>query len=249
MSGRTFFLSLLTAGLAGLVPATAQADGAPSSAPFGQPVGDEQVYTHLILNQFEGRQGANSAFRWSGEGWAGTDTNRLWVRSEGQVTSRGTVHDSQQEAFYDRPVSPYFDLQAGLRSDIDSNAGRTWAALGVEGLAPYFFELSATAYMSDGGHYAAKLEGSTDWLITQRVILEPQFEMNFYTRNDPARVTGSGLADIDAGLRLRYEFSRKFAPYIGVTYEGKYGRTANLTRAAGDDTSALRFVLGIRAWF
>lgn len=249
MKGLPLTISLLTAIFGGVQAAVAQTDGPQSSAPFASPISDQRVYFHAILNQFEGRFGAQTAFRWSGAAWAGTDTNRVSLRSEGEVDGRGVVQDGQQELLYDRPITPFFDLQAGLRSDIDSSSGRTWAALGIEGLAPDFFETSATAYVSDGGHFAAKLEGLTDWLITQRLILRPQIEMNFYTKDDPGRGIGSGLADLDTGLRLRYEVSRKFAPYVGLTYEGQYGRTADFARTAGDHTGALRFVFGIRAWF
>ena len=231
------------------MPATAQlaSPNATSSAPFGSVI-EEPIFYHVMLNQLEGRFGADNSFRWSGEAWAGTDTNRLWLKSEGQVNAHGGVEDGQQEIFYDRPVTPYFDVQGGVRSDLDSRAGRTWAAFGVEGLAPYFFDVSATAYMSDGGHYAAKLEGSTDWLITQRLILQPQIEMNFYTKDDPWRGIGSGVADLDTGLRLRYEFTRKFAPYLGVTYEGKFGGTADFARRTGERTDDLRLTVGVRMW-
>ncbi|MDE2164428.1 MAG: copper resistance protein B, partial [Alphaproteobacteria bacterium] len=146
------------------------------------------------------------------------------------------------------PLTTYFDLQAGLRSDLDSRAGRTWAAFGVQGLAPYFIDVSATAYASDSGQYAAKLEGSTDLLITQRLILQPQIEMNVYTKADAARGIGAGLSDLDAGLRLRYDINRKFAPYVGVVYTGKYGGTADFARAAGEPSGGLQFVFGVRTW-
>lgn len=220
-----------------------------SSAPFGPPIEDQAVYVHVIANQLEGRFGAGgNGFRWQGEAWAGTDTNRLWLKSEGEVNRRGDLEDGQQELFYDRPLTSYFDLQAGVRSDLDSVRGRTWAALGIQGLAPYFFEVSATVYASDGAHYAARLEGSTDLLLTQRLILQPQIEMNFYTKADPARRIGSGLSAIDTGLRLRYEVTRKFAPYIGLTYDGKFGGTADFARAAGERSGELRFTVGLRTW-
>lgn len=230
------------------VPAAAQsaAPNATSSAPFGSPI-EEPIFYHVMLNQLEGRFGADNSFRWSGEAWAGTDTNRLWLKSEGTVNG-SSVEDGQQEIFYDRPVTPFFDLQGGVRSDLDSRTGRTWAAFGVEGLAPYFFDVSATAYMSDGGHYAAKLDGSTDWLITQRLILQPQMEINLYTKDDPGRGIGAGFADLDTGLRLRYEFTRKFAPYLGVTYESKFGGTADFARRAGERTNDLRLTVGVRMW-
>ena len=148
-----------------------------------------------------------------------------------------------------RPVGTYFARQGGIRYDIDSLPGRGWAALGVQGLAPYFFEVSATAYASDSGHYAARLEGSYDLLFTQRLILRPQAELNFYSKDDPSRGIGSGFSDLDAGLRLRYEFSRKFAPYIGVSWERKAGGTADFARQAGGDPAKDAFVTGIPPWF
>ncbi len=230
-------------------PAVAQAVDTSAAAPYGPPIEDQAVYSHVILNQLEGRFGAaGNSFRWSGEAWTGTDMNRLWLKSEGEIT-HGRLEDGQQELFYDRPVSTYFDLQAGVRSDIDAAPGRNWAAFGIQGLMPYFFEVSATAYASSSGHYAAKLEGSYDLLITQRLILQPQAELNFYSKADLGRAIGSGLSDIDAGLRLRYEFSRKFAPYIGIIYAGRFGGTANFTRAPGERTDDVRFTVGVRTWF
>ena len=221
--------------------------GATVAAPFGDPVQDERVYYHALLDEFEGRFGADSSFRWEGEAWAGTDANRVWLKSEGEAT-KGNVEDGQQELLYDRPISSFFDLQAGLRTDLDSRPGRTWAAFGIEGLAPLFFHVSATGYVSSEGHYAAKLEGDYDLLLTQRLILQPQAELNLYSKSDPVRLLGSGLSDLDTGLRLRYEFSRKFAPYIAMTYENKFGQTADLARRDAERSSDLRFSAGIRMW-
>ncbi len=249
MSVRATVACMVAAAVVWPIAALAQMEtpDATPSAPFGMPK-ESPLYFHAVMNQLEGRFGINNNFRWSGEAWAGTDANRLWLRSEGAVNAHGDVEDSQQEILYDRPITPYFDLQAGLRGDIDFRTGRTWAAFGVEGLAPYFFEVSATAYASDEGHYAAKLEGSTDLLITQRLILQPQIEMNFYTKDDPARGVGSGISDLDTGLRLRYEITRKFAPYIAVAYEGKFGTTADFGRVSRDKTSDFRFTVGVRVW-
>jgi len=222
--------------------------GATEAAPFGAPVMDEHVYYHLLFDELEGRLGADNSFRWEGEAWAGTDENRLWLKTEGEQTG-DTLEDGQQELFYDRPITTFFDIQAGVRSDIDSRAGRTWAALGIEGLAPMFFQTSATGYVDGKGRLAAKLEGSYDLLLTQRLILQPQAELNFYSRNDPARRIGSGLSDIDLGLRLRYEILRKFGPYVGLTFENKFGDTAAFARADGERRAELRLATGIRVWF
>ena len=223
--------------------------GSPTdAAPFGNPISDESIYYHAVLNQFEGRFGSENSFRWEGEAWAGSDTNRIWLKSEGETNAKGDIEDGQHELLYDRPISTYFDVQGGLRLDADSRSGRTWAAAGVEGLAPLFFRVSATGYASSEGHYAAKLEGDYDLLLTQRLILQPQVELNFYTKDDPARRIGTGLSDLDSGLRLRYEFSRKFAPYVALTYENRFGGTATFSRAMGEGPSALRFAVGLRAW-
>jgi copper resistance protein B len=222
--------------------------GPTESAPFGSPVDDEHVWVHAILDQFEGRFGPENGLRWDGEAWIGTDTHRLWLKSEGEVQD-GRMSDGQHEVLYDTPISTYFDLQAGLRYDLDDRPGRAWAALGVEGLSKYFFRVSATTYASDRGHFAARLVGSYDLLLTQRLILQPSVELNAYTKADPNRLIGSGFADLDAGFRLRYEINRKFAPYAGLSYEKKIGQTAHLAAAAGEKTDALRLALGVRAWF
>jgi copper resistance protein B len=213
------------------------------------PVMDRGIYAHAIFNQLEGRwNGSNPEFRWDGQGLIGTDYDKLWIKSEGTL-SKGAVDDGQHQFLYSRAVTTYFDLQGGLRSDIDSRPTRNWAAFGIQGLAPYFFDLELTGFVSGEGHLAAKLEASYDLLLTQRLILQPQVELNIYSKADPARLVGAGFSDIDTGLRLRYEFDRKFAPYIGVVYQGKFGQTANFARQAGESTGDVRFAFGIRVWF
>jgi copper resistance protein B len=247
----------LLLGIASQTQAQTSADSKPQSAMPGTkidaamaPVMDNGIFAHAVLDQFEGRiGGGQNAFRWEGQGWIGTDYNKLWLKSEGFALGKGGVEDGQQELLYDRAVSTYLDLQAGGRTDWDSGTGRTWAAFGVQGLAPLFFDYEATGYLSDGGHAALRLAGSYDRLITQRLILQPQIEMNFYSKADPGRKIGAGFSDIDAGLRLRYEISRKFAPYIGVAYVGRLGQTAQFARQDGDGAAAVQFVFGIRSWF
>ena len=217
------------------------------AAPYGSPVADETVWLHATLDQFEGRLGASDALRWEGEAWTGTDSDRLWLKSEGEFEN-SKISDGQQEAFYDTPLSAYFDLQTGLRYDLDSQPGRAWAAVGIEGLSQYFFHISATAYASDTGHYAAKFFGTYDLLLTQRLILQPEAEANIYSKSDPARLVSSGVSDLDAGLRLRYEITRKFAPYIGVAYERRFAARSRLV-TSGETPNQLRFAVGLRSWF
>jgi copper resistance protein B len=233
----------------GTLPASAQHSmgAASAAAPFGSPVADQTIWKHALLDQFEGRFGRENGFRWDGEAWMGTDTHRLWLKSEAYVEGGKVLH-GQHEVLYARPISTYFDLQAGLRYDLDDRPGRGWAAFGIEGLSQYFFRVSATGYASDAGHLAGKLLGTFDLLLTQRLILQPAVELNLYSTADPSRFVGAGFSHLDAGLRLRYEIDRKFAPYIGISYDKKFGETARLLSAAGHESDALRLAFGIRAW-
>jgi len=254
MSTRIIPIATVLVALA--APAAAQSPAANSEPGLGiepgavQPVMDQGIFAHAIFNQLEGRWNvSNTQFRWDGQGWVGTDYDKLGIKSEGTLQSNGTVDDGQQQFLYSRAVTTYLDLQGGLRSDIDSRPTRNWAAFGIQGLAPYFFDLEVTGFVSSEGHLAGKLEASYDLLLTQRLILQPQIELNIYSKADPARLVGAGFSDIDTGLRLRYEFSRKFAPYIGVIYQGKFGQTANFARQAGESTGDFRFAFGVRVWF
>ena len=231
--------------------AVAHAQSPTPPATWEPPVMDNQIMAHVLFDQLEGRtDGPDNEFRWDGQGWVGTDMNKLWFKSEGFV-EHGKATDGDTEALYDRPIPylRYFDVQAGVRYDLDSDPGRTWGAIGIEGLAPMFFELEPTFYFSNRGRFAGRLMGSYDLLITQRLILQPEIEMNFYSKRDPSRAVGSGMSDLDTGLRLRYEISRKFAPYIGVAYNGKFGEAADFTRAEGGIVNDVRFVFGIRFWY
>jgi copper resistance protein B len=214
------------------------------------PVMDNPIIAHALFDQLEWRtDGSQNAFRWEGQGWVGTDFGKLWIKSEGFV-QQGKASDGIQEILYDRPIPRlrYFDAQVGVRYDLDSDPGRTWGAIGIEGLAPYFFEFAPTFYFNDQG-VAGRIEGSYDALITQRLIAQPEIEMNFYGKADPSRGIGAGLSDLDTGLRLRYEITRKFAPYCGFAYTQSFGETATFARNAGETIHNPRFVLGIRVWY
>jgi copper resistance protein B len=214
------------------------------------PVMDHEVFAHAVLDTAEGRVGGGqNGFHWDGQAWIGTDYDKLWLKSEGFARGKGGADDGRHELLYDRALTTFADLQAGVRTDLDSGAGRTWAALGLQGLAPLFIDYEATAYLSERGHAALRLAVSYDLLIAPGLILQPEIEMNFYSKADPGRRVGSGLSDIDAGLRLRYEIGRKFAPYVGVAYVGRFGQTASLARKEGEAGAAVQFAFGIRGWF
>jgi copper resistance protein B len=215
------------------------------------PVMSDRIFKHALLDQFEDRtNGPDNELRWDGEAWVGTDMNRIWLKSEGFASTSG-VSDGDQELLYDHPIPrmKYFDAQIGVRADLDSGPTRTWAAIGVEGLAPYYFEFAPTLYIRNDGHVAGRITGSYDMLLTQRWIVQPEAELNLYSKDDPTRGIGSGFSELDTGVRLRYEISRKFAPYVGFAYDGKYGDTASYARRAGESTSDPRFVFGLRLWY
>lgn len=215
------------------------------------PVMGDRIFKHALLEQFESRtNGPDNELRWDGEAWAGTDMNRLWLKTEGIANTSG-VSDGDHELLYDRPIPrmKYFDAQVGVRADLDSGPARAWAAIGIEGLAPYYFEFAPTLYIRNDGHIAGRITGSYDLLLTQRWIVQPEAELNLYSKDDPARGMGSGFSELDTGVRLRYEISRKFAPYVGFAYNGKYGDTAIYSRRARETTSDPRFVFGLRLWY
>lgn len=187
-----------------------------------------------------------TAFRWEGEGWIGGDINRFVFKAEGEA-GEDDVESAEVQALYSRAIGPYFDLQAGVRYDIEPSPNRAYAVIGFEGIAPYWFETTGALFVSDEGEVSARLEGSYDARLTQRLILQPRAEINVSADDIPELEIGAGVTDVELGLRLRYDITRSFAPYVGVTYETKLGDTADYASAAGEDESDTRLVLGVRA--
>lgn len=204
----------------------------------------------VIFNLAEYRvQKGRDAYRWDGEGWFGGDIDRLVVKTEGEGAIRGGVESAEVQALYSRAIGPWFNLQTGIRQDFRPGPARTYATIGFEGLAPYWFEVEGALFLSDKGDLLGRLEGYYDQRITQKLILQPRVELNFAAQDVPANGIGSGLSDAELGLRLRYEIKREFAPYIGVSWERKFGDSARFARTAGDRAEATSLVIGIRAWF
>ena len=192
---------------------------------------------------------SRDGYRWDGEGWFGGDINRLTVKTEGEGTFREGVDGAEVQALYSRAVGPYFNLQAGVRHDFKPTPTRTYATIGFEGLAPYMFEVEGAAFISPQGDVLGRLEGYYDQRITQRLILQPRVEINLSAQDMPRQRIGSGLTDAELGLRLRYEVTRRFAPYVGVSYEAKTGRTADYARADGERPTSTSIVAGVRFGF
>lgn len=202
----------------------------------------------IMLDELEySRMDGEDAYRWNGEAWFGGDINRLVLKSEGEGAKK--VGDAEVQALYSRAIGPYTDLQAGVRYDIEPNPSRTYMALGIQSLLPYWFEAGGAVFIGQSGQVLARAEGSYDFLLTQRLALQPRAELNFAAKDDPAIGKGSGITDAELGLRLRYEVRREFAPYIGVVWNREFGGTADYTRAAGEDRESTSFVIGLRAWY
>ncbi len=201
------------------------------------------------LAEYQARKGGDG-FRWDGEAWLGGDINRLVLKSEGEGTFKGGGVDSAEvQALYSRAIDPYWNLQAGVRYDFKPNPSRTYATIGIEGLAPYWFEVEGALFLSDKGDVLGRVEGYYDQRITQRLILQPRVELNFSAQDVPENRIGSGLSNAELGLRLRYEIRREFAPYIGLSYDRKVGNTAHYARLDGRDIGAPSVVIGVRTWF
>ncbi|HKR76003.1 MAG TPA: copper resistance protein B [Rhodanobacter sp.] len=224
-------------------------DGIGQAGMSGMDMRDAEPLGMLRLDQLEAFHGPDgNGQRWDLQAWYGTDIDRLWLRSEG-VRENGSPSDGDVAALWSHAVAPYWDAQLGVRHDFGDGPGRDWAAFGVQGLAPYWFELAATAYAGPSGRTAARLRVEYEWLFTQRLILQPEFELNAYGRSDPARHLGSGLSDAQFGLRLRYEIRRQFAPYLGVVWTRRFGGTADFARDNHQPIFDRQWVAGARIWF
>lgn len=182
------------------------------------------------------------------QAWYGTSFNRFIIKSEGSLAQHGE-YENQTDLLWGRAFTAFWDSQLGLRIDSTSEGkDRQWLAAGIQGLAPYWFELDATAYLGTQGQSEVVFNSEYEMLLTQRLILQPRAEFTLRGKDDPANLLGSGLANASFGLRLRYEFSRQFAPFIGVEAEKNFGDTADLLRRSGEKNSESRYFAGIRFW-
>jgi copper resistance protein B len=214
---------------------------------------DTARYGRVVFEELEWRADHVDTFAWSMDAIYGGDEHKLGFRTEGEYAS-GTVEEASAEALWIHPIAAWWSLQAGLRVDdgsYSSHVGptRTWAALGVSGLAPYRIEVDAMGYVGESGRAALRVDLDYDLLITQRWILRPHAELHFYSEDDPERDIGSGLADMELGLRLHYEIRRELAPYLGVLWSRRVGETEDRVEARGGDPRELQFLAGVHVWF
>jgi copper resistance protein B len=215
----------------------------------GHAVHDRAVNYFVLFDGLEWQSASEgAAFNVDTEGWIGRDRDRLWVRAQADAMD-GDVGHAQAHMLYGRQISRWWDVVGGVSQDFRPAPGGTWAAVGVQGLAPYWFEVQATAYVGASGRTRARLEVEYELLLTNRLIVQPLVEVEIVGKSDPARGVGAGVSTTEAGFRVRYELRREIAPYVGLVWSTKWGRTADLARAAGEDTAAARFVTGLRLWF
>ncbi len=209
-----------------------------------------QSASMIMLERFEVQSGdGHDTGLWDLQAYYGGDMNRLWLKSEGHYDfDEQDLEGADVQALWSRSISTFFDLQAGLRYELEPK-GRTHAVLGLQGLAPYWFEIDGAVYLSDKGDLTGAFEVEYDWFFTQRLVLQPRLEVKFSAQDIKASGTGAGLSEMELGARLRYDIRREFAPYIGLEWQGTLGETENFAKAAGEDTDRLALIAGVRLWY
>jgi copper resistance protein B len=210
---------------------------------------DDPLLYKVMINKLEIRN-TDGPDPWllDADAWVGKDLNKFWLKAEVERVD-GKAEEAELQFLYSRAVAPFWDFQLGWRRDIKPEPYRDFLVLGFKGLAPYLFEVDTSLFIGESGQLGVRLDVEYEYMFTQKLILSPEMEMNFHSKDDEAVGIGSGLSDMGFGLRLRYEVRREFAPYIGVNWSKQFGRTADFTRAEGGDVSDVQLVAGIRAWF
>ena len=251
-SAERFPLLRLAAGSALFAFAGVAHAQAPDAAPVGlpahsmleDPFNRSLLFDELELDEHDGGR----ELAWDATFWAGRAFDKLAIRTEGEKRA-GTTEHAELELLWSHSVARWWDVVAGARTDFVPGETQSWAAFGVQGLAPYRFELEATAYIGERGDSAARFEAEYELLVTPRLILQPQLELEWYGQADAARNRGPGLTTAETALRLRYEIRREVAPYVGLVRERKFGATADRARAVGEEADDTRLVAGVRLRF
>ena len=215
----------------------------------GHTVHDQSLHAFVLFDQLEWQWTPDgSGLNLDSRGWLGKDRDRLWFRAEGDAVNR-RVGAAEAQVFYGRQIARWWDVVGGVRQDFRPGPARTWAAIGIQGLAPYWFEVEITGYIGASGRTHLRGEVEYELLLTNRLVLQPLLELELFGTSDPERGIGAGLSTTELGLRLRYEFRREVAPYVGVAWHNKWRGTADFASAAGEDTGGARLVTGLRLWF
>ena len=232
------------------IPVLTDADRAAAFPPAmeGHAVHDRELRYMVLFDQLEWEGASDGGPGWNNRTWIGGDRNRLWLRSEGE-SHDGRVESAFVDALFGRSISRWWDVVGGVRQDIRPGPSQTWVGGGIQGIAPYFFDVEATGYVGAEGRTLFRLEADCDLLLTNRLILQPSLEAELHGKSDPERGVGRGLSTLEGGLRLRYEVKREFAPFVGVSWTQSFFGTADAARAAGEDVASTRLTVGVRTWF
>jgi copper resistance protein B len=206
---------------------------------------DDPLLASLIVDQLEWREG--DTLVWDSEAWIGKDRDKLWFKSQGE-RSDGVTDEFETQTLYHRAISPFWNLQTGWRGDWQPEKRRSWFALGLAGLAPGFIETELTAFIADG-RLAARLESSYEMNLSQRFILVPKLEANWYSDDEPSNERGDGVTDLEIGLRLHYQIRPELMPYVGLSYTALYGDTGDFAEASGERDRDLQALAGLSFWF
>lgn len=214
-------------------------------------VADDEIFTFFLADRLEYQTNeGKDLLVWDADAWIGGDLNKAWFKSEGEyLFEDSTFEEVEVQALYSRAITSYFDLQAGVRHDFKPNPSRTYGVIGLQGLAPYWFEIDTAAFVSDEGDVSARVEAEYEFLLTQRLIAQPRAELNFAVQDVEELGIGSGLSTVELGLRVRYEIIREIAPYVGVSWSRAVGDTADFRRDEGEEVDTVSFVAGARLWF
>lgn len=252
-AARLVWLVTLLSMLPGVTPVHAEDERDAAFPQLGttmsQQMPDDPVYWMLLFDEFEWQdQRDGDALSWDAHAWIGTDMHRALLRAEGQRED-GNTTENRLELLWAHPVAAYWDLVAGARMDTEPGTTRNYVGIGVQGLAPQWLHVEATAWAGERGQTAATLKLEYELLLTNRLILTPKFETDIYGKDDMANEIGNGVSDVKAGLRLRYEIRREFAPYVGVEWTGKFGDTADMARSNDEAVRDAHIVAGLRFWF
>src|SRR5690554_1289671 len=209
---------------------------------------DDPLLAMLMVDELERGIESNDPISFDAQAWIGKDINKLWLKAEGDYKD-SDEQSLEVQALYSRAIASYWDVQIGLKADLEPSPSREWVVLEVQGLAPYFFDIDAALFLGEKGRTSMRVGVEYELMLTQTLFLTPELELNLYGKDDAELGIGKGLSDISTALRLRYEIVREFAPYIGIERHQQFGNTADFARAAGTDTTDTRFVVGVKLWF
>ncbi|GGI83938.1 hypothetical protein GCM10007973_20570 [Polymorphobacter multimanifer] len=228
-----------------LVVCAALLAGAPVAA--ADPMHGGQTFHYAEAELDYARAGGTDIFNWEGQGWLGTDFDKLWVKTEGERTG-GQVEQAELQLLWSHNLGGFFDVQGGVRVDAEPDR-RGYLVAGVQGLAPYLLDSQAHVFVGERGDVHLRVRQRASLLISNRLIATPMVETDFYLTDAPERRVGAGFSTIEAGVQLRYEVRRKFAPYVSLMFDRKLGETARLARLDGEDVGGWSLRSGLRVWF